>query len=174
MPLNSPNPPISLRRHLRKQRRAQINIPILATSACIHYLSLRSRTRSLVDKGDGLPAFRVEVRIHGVRHHVNGKSDDVFAVGIGGAAGAEADVPVGYFAGEGTRGGRCCAGGGVGGRCYRCDWGRGCGGGCFYPGRCRVCFPVACWVWSCGDAGGEAERDGEDGGFGEASHFVTM
>ena len=55
-----------------------------------------------VEKGNGFLTLWVRIEVRAIGHHGYKESAYGFATGIGGAAGAETDVPVGDVAGVGS------------------------------------------------------------------------
>ena len=124
------HPPIPIRRHLLKQRRANVNIILLAPRAPVHNLGRKMLLGLRVPDADHGPAFGVRVGVGPVLEDLVGEGHDVLVVACDPAAGAGADAGavVGHVArvgvdergeedeGEGGEGGdaHCCGDGGGG------------------------------------------------------------
>ena len=103
MPLDPRHSPIPIRRHRLKQARTAIHILIRTSLTRIYDFRRGVGAGSRIDECDGFSAFGIGVGVGAIGHHLDGEGNNCLAVGIGGAAGAESDVVVGYVA---------CVGGG--------------------------------------------------------------
>jgi hypothetical protein len=141
-PLHAMHTPITIRRDLLEQRRAEIDASIVAATARVDDLGLVCR--ALVADGDVLAAQRVGVRVCAVLHHAVWDGDDVVGVSVCPAARAHAHIVVRDVAcvGGASRGGAGASGSGRRGACgswslvrrwgfggNRCDVGGAWGGG---------------------------------------------